>query len=484
MAIASARAAIRVIVTPLDRREGAANRSTPRYTPTREAVKDRGSLAVNTAPCRVYVLCPYFAPMTSTSNRRSAATTTDEGLRPLAGAGLEPRLASLLELWRERRSGAGSHGSSRPPPKGQLSPAELAAASTALLGLQRGLTGDRALAGRDYMDDADLLGAYLLYYWPVSYLQTSIAIAELGRVPGRILDIGSGPGPGAAALMDAGAAELTLVDGSRTALAAAARLLGGADARVAGIRLDLESGAPLPSGPFDLVNLGHCINELWKERPDRAALRLAFLERCGASLAPDGALLAIEPATLGASRELLELRDQLAGRGWSILAPCPGSYPCPAIAAGPGRSCHSEAPWSPPDMVAALARAAGLDRESVKFCYFAARPPAFVGPAVAGPAVAHPTPIGGGPSPARVVSDPLLNKAGRLRYMLCDGGRLAALSAPSADPAAKAAGFFGLRRGDRITVEAPEFRESGFGIGPGTRIIVSARAPAPRKAEK
>ncbi|PKL04897.1 MAG: methyltransferase type 12, partial [Spirochaetae bacterium HGW-Spirochaetae-9] len=36
----------------------------------------------------------------------------------------------------------------------------------ALRNLQRGLTGDRVLAGASYFSSADYLGAYLLYYWP------------------------------------------------------------------------------------------------------------------------------------------------------------------------------------------------------------------------------------------------------------------------------------------------------------------------------
>ena len=51
----------------------------------------------------------------------------------------------------------------------------------ALLKLQRGLTGDKHLAGAGYMQDNAMLGAYLLYYWPVSFLQILTICNDAGE---------------------------------------------------------------------------------------------------------------------------------------------------------------------------------------------------------------------------------------------------------------------------------------------------------------
>ena len=110
------------------------------------------------------------------------------GARPAAGALLGARLGALIELWRSGRKALG-----RPGGGGRLTGREIEDAGAALLALQRGLTGDRALAGSGYMEDEDLLGAYLLYYWPVSYMQVSLALAERPFSPSRVLDLGSGP---------------------------------------------------------------------------------------------------------------------------------------------------------------------------------------------------------------------------------------------------------------------------------------------------
>jgi SAM-dependent methyltransferase len=402
-------------------------------------------------------------------------TRIDEGVRAL--------LPDLISLWRDP-SGTGV---SLPRGSTSLSPREIAGAGAALLRLQRGLTGDRSLAGAAYMEDSDQLGAYLLYYWPISYIQISLALAELSLRPRRLLDLGSGPGPAAFAVFDSDVglamSEIVLADSSPAALRFADRLFEARNTGPAARRpapeirrrvLDLESVEALPEGPFDLVILGHCLNELWRDHPDRGHLRLRLLERAAELLSHEGALLVLEPATLAASREALSLRDALAERGFGILGPCPGSYPCPAIAAGPDRSCHAEAPWAPIEPLASLAAKAGLDRRSVKCTWFAASKggarPAELTASVSAADIAR----------GRVVSDSMLNKAGRLRYFVCSDGALRSVSARRDDPLAAAAGFPGLARGDWIRLRGAERREGGgLGLATNSSLDILSRAPVP-----
>lgn len=445
----------------------------------------------------------------------------DDGPRRF-GEALENRLADLIAAW---RSGTGRKG-----PEGRLLPPEIASVGKALLGLQRGLTGDRRLAGKGYMDDPDLLGAYLLYYWPVSYLQTGLALETLApELPAgaRILDLGSGPGPASAALADwLGARDsddagrgaeaggdlpdsFLLADASRPALDLASLLLGqGGKRTVASRVVNLEGQAALDAvasrGPFDLVMMGHCLNELWAASESAPERRLGLAEGIMDLLAPGGLFLVVEPSLLKTSRDLLSLRDSLSARGHRVLGPCLRQGPCPALAAGPSHTCHSEAAWDPPEPLASLAAAAGLDRRSVKMTFVAfggggspvangrAAAPA-AAPTASGPATdraperapdAETTGLERRLEPesetALVVSEPMLNKAGRLRYLLCnDAGRFA-VSARRDDPAARAAGFFGLRRGDRISLAGAEARGGAEALGfqPATRLEILAPAPS------
>ena len=109
--------------------------------------------------------------------------------------------------------------------------------------LSTGLTRERALAGDRYLEDARLLGAYLLYYWPTSYLQARGVFSELPRSPGAVLDLGSGPAPVAFAAFDAGASEVLAADRSARALAAARAL-------------SAEAGEPVATRPWDPTRPG------------------------------------------------------------------------------------------------------------------------------------------------------------------------------------------------------------------------------------
>jgi SAM-dependent methyltransferase len=378
------------------------------------------------------------------------------------------RIPALIDLWRR--------GAGRDQEFGPLDPVEIERVAGTLIRLQRGLTSDRMLAGSGYMDEREYLGAYLLYYWPVSYLETSLSLSMLNpsRPIRRVLDLGSGPGPVSAAFADLGANSFSLLDGSSQSLEIAERLLPRTTSRQV---VDIESGSPLPPEPFDAIVAGHVLNELWKDQPKRIDLRCALIEEAGTRLEAGGFFLALEPATLAASRDLLALRDLLASRGWSILAPCPHSLPCPALAAGSSRSCHGEVPWSPPEPIASIAHRAGLDRNSVKWSWFAATAPqglAANSRSAVDPTVDPTNDLSTASSfgPARVVSDALLNKAGRLRLMLCYKGRLDTLSVPSSSPIALRSGFTSLRRYDLVVVSSGEDRAGGIGLVEDSRLDI------------
>jgi SAM-dependent methyltransferase len=439
-----------------------------------------------------------------------------EASSPSGGFGLPTRRLEALLAARSAGSHTAPQASALPP-----SPAELDRLGRAVLRLQRGLTGERSLAGASYMDDPELLDAYLLYYWPVSYAQATRALTLSGLRPSSVLDLGSGPGPMAAAAIDRGAARAMLVDKSPGALALAERLLAPSPTSVACLELDefardggpalapgsaQGGGAAIEDGEgFELICFGHSLNEFHAGESGRVELRAALVERAAGRLADGGSVLIIDPATLAAARDAIALRDALCARGWRVIAPCTTDAPCPALAAGPSHSCHDEAAWAMPGFVEALAAKAGLDRALIKMSWFALRPPerrARPG-ATSSDTAAQPTPgpvrpsgpaeaalpdkpvqsdaalPSRPPSPApgktlyRVVSEPMLNKAGRVRRLICGTEGRFPLSAKRGDDNAEKAGFFGLGRYDLIEVDRPELREGGWGIATDTRIHVA-----------
>ena len=381
---------------------------------------------------------------------------------------LTKHIPTLLSLWRGNKNTS------------PLNSRELSSVSQALLSLQRGLTGNRKLAGSGYMDNKDHLGAYLLYYWPVSYMQISYAInsctpflqyPESSDSTVTILDIGSGPAPASMAICDllssitTNQIEVTLVDSSTKAMELAKRIYGddNPNVKVRTIKTDLQQGLPPMSTKFDIIVMSHSINELWKDKTDKVERRSEFINHIAENLKPTSLLLISEPALLETSRSLIQVRDELIKNGFSVLSPCLKSHPCPVLSSGPNHTCHSEIQWNPCEPVASIARSAKLDRESVKMTFFAF-------------CKADSVPIQPDNASYRVVSDGMLNKSGRIRYLLCDGEKRIPLSAKNGDSNARQNGFFNLQRYDTVKIQSPEIRgdrnNHALGISDNTKLEI------------
>ncbi len=331
--------------------------------------------------------------------------------------------------------------------------------------LSAGLTRERSLAGAPYLDDPRLLGAYLLFYWPLSYLQARGVLSELPRRPGEVLDLGSGPGPVAFAALDAGASRVTAADRAAGALGAARALAEAAGEPLATAPWDPSRPGALArvaSGrSFDLVTLGHVLNELFAGA-EAVERRAALLAEAAALLRPGGSLVVVEPALRDTSRALLAVRDALVSRGLAVRAPCLFRGPCPALLRG-SDWCHAERPIEAPPLVAELARAAGLRKEAVKMSYLVLAPP--------GEGWAEPPPG----RAFRIVSEPLPSK-GRLRYMGCGPEGRLGLSLQDKHLGEGTRVFQGLLRGDVVGLAGVEPRGDGLRLGPGGEVRVLARA--------
>lgn len=360
----------------------------------------------------------------------------------------------LLAVWRKSRR-------QEDGPKDRLTPKELKEVAAGVRQLSLGLTRDRHLAGARYMDDAKLLGAYLLFYWPVSYAQGRQALGELPR-PRSVLDLGSGPGPLGFAALDAGAQNVTCADRSKAALQLAKDLALEAEEAISTREWDPQKATQLPDGPFDFITAGHVFNELFGQGDDALSKRAHLAETLLKRLKPNGTLLLLEPALRETSRNILRVRDVLVQKGFAVRAPCLWKGNCPALLKE-SDWCHAERMWRMPTMVEDIAKAAGLHKEALKFTYlaFAATP--------------NEWPVVPEGRLFRIVSEPLEGK-GRQRYMGCGPeGRLGlALQEKHRQPHNEA--FFRLNRGDVISMGATEPKGDGLGLNENTDVKVLAPA--------
>lgn len=338
----------------------------------------------------------------------------------------------------------------------------------------------------------------------------------------RVLDLGSGPAPASCSLADLAQGrgeqnmsfEFCLCDSSGDALSLGKKILEAAYAKNASVETRVcnlenvfqpKNGAPEIAGKpkiagsaqnaskpkngaafldgkkFDFIIASHSLNELWKGQKKRGEKIAALLKNLSGCLDEGGLMLLMEPALLATSRALIEARDALIASGLKVVAPCLPSAcaisPCPALE-NPNATCHAQFDWKMPQIVADLAALAGLNRADVKMTYFVFERGASFGQEECfgngenslqdqksgGPDFGLATETGLATAPslanirALVVSEPMLNKAGRIRYVLCDGKSRFTLSAKNGDPNAAAQGFFGLKRYDKIKIAGAQVR--------------------------
>lgn len=367
-------------------------------------------------------------------------------------------MPALVACWRSITGQPGAAGG--------LKPGEVASVAAAVHALSSGLIREREAIGTDYMSDPASLGAYLLYFWPVSYVQAHVFLSQTihatGRGLGRVLELGAGPGPMGMAALGLGAESLYACERSEAALRALTRL-GAGRGELYTRRVDLHETPELPVGPFDTILLGHALNELWADAADPVAARAGWVrEVLGSRLAEDGVVVIIEPALRETSRAALMVRDVLVGEGWRVAAPCLWAGACPAIVR-PQDWCHAEHRWEPPLLVAEIARAAGLRKDALKFTPLALRKPG-------APDHATPTPPADAPRVFQIVSEPLHIK-GKLRHVGCGPEGRHTLTLMTKHVRDANASFEELGRGDVIAIDATQEKGDGLALGAETRVV-------------
>jgi ribosomal protein RSM22 (predicted rRNA methylase) len=282
-----------------------------------------------------------------------------------------------------------------------VAPKDLAARSAALTQTYRSGAGSNAIAG-----DSDV-AAYLTTRLPATYAAMAAALDAVKErapnfAPTRLLDAGAGPGTASWAtaerwpqlnsitMLDSNphllAAARTLVHASpHPSLASAAFVssdLGatktflpsplegeGAHSAAIAARTWAEGGSASAGSEaagkktllphYDLILAGYTFAEI----PDR--LRAAALTKLWDACR--GVLLIVEPGTPKGFATVLACRTQLLAAGARMVAPCPGTHPCPIVAPD---WCHF-AERLPRSRAHMRAKDANVPFEDEKFSYLA-----------------------------------------------------------------------------------------------------------------
>jgi ribosomal protein RSM22 (predicted rRNA methylase) len=210
---------------------------------------------------------------------------------------------------------------------------------------------------------------YAALIMPAAYAQLRGAMAATAaRVPNwtprTMLDLGSGPGTAlwAATTQWSSLKQLTAWE-REPALMALGRDLARSNQTAAvrdasWQRMDLQQLPAAPTQRYDLVVLGHVLNELAPE-VQRAVVAWAWQ-------ATAGMLLIVEPGTSAAFPVVRAARDDLLTAGAYTIAPCTHDQPCPLR----DDWCHFPQRLKRPPFQR-RARGAPSEWEDSKFCYAA-----------------------------------------------------------------------------------------------------------------
>ena len=274
----------------------------------------------------------------------------------------------------------------------------------AVVNLSRLFTASRPSLPARYLDDPAHAAAYLSYFLPVNLSKIQVLLNELPNDnsqetldrPMAVLDLGCGPGTGSLALLDwlwhrsskrAKSLSVLAADASPASLRDAKKLWEAYCKEVgipnAGLRC-VEGNLDHPlkgdlgkqmgrGGPYDLIIMANCLNELFPTAGDPPVERAAVVGQLLPFLAPHGTIMIVEPALRQTARALHQVRNHLLKQGLcTVYSPCLHEGACPALN-HPDDWCHEERPWQTPPAIAALDRDVGFIKDALKFSYLLLR---------------------------------------------------------------------------------------------------------------
>ena len=277
------------------------------------------------------------------------------------------------------------------------------ALAQAVVNLSFLFTTARASLPPRYLDDSAHASAYLSYFLPVNLSKVQVLLDELPNDnheisdrPMAVLDLGCGPGTGSLALLDwlwhrsperAKSLSVLAADTSHESLQDAKRLweaycqeVGISSTGLRYVEGNLEH--PLKGdlgkqivrgGPYDLMIMANCLNELFPTAVDSTADRAAVVGQLLPFLSTHGTIMIVEPALRQTARELHQLRNHLLKQNLcTVYSPCLHEQACPALD-HPDDWCHEERPWQTPPVIAAIDRDVGFIKDALKFSYLLLR---------------------------------------------------------------------------------------------------------------
>jgi ribosomal protein RSM22 (predicted rRNA methylase) len=245
--------------------------------------------------------------------------------------------------------------------QGRIAQAELEQWIEPIRRISEGYNSNSALS----IDSERMAHAYALYFTLINFSKLEFLLAHLPSTftaqSLRVLDFGCGPGTASLALKSAPLtiSELVLMDASPSMI------------KIAGFLIEeFLGGIPLvqhdAQKSYDLILAANVLNEIPEDKIKPTLNEL--LEW----LAPEGALVLLEPALKPATHRAMRARDYLLAqdRALNPLFPCTRRDACPMLQREPDNWCHGTLRWEEPRLTQQLDELLGFNKHRIKYCGF------------------------------------------------------------------------------------------------------------------
>lgn len=267
----------------------------------------------------------------------------------------------------------------------------------------------------------EAFAAYLAYFFPLNYIRIQKVMDELQfwnfwEGSEQFLDFGCGPGTLTKALLNQAPHSLKNIVGLDSYSELGSYFL---DVPRSQTQVQFAKDRPNIKGKGSVLGASYVLNEL-KEIPNW----FFDFEK----------LVIVEPSTKQAFPKLLDLREKLIEKGFSIVAPCPHHHTCP-LKESKRDWCHDRVHWKQPEWFQHIESHLPIKNNTLSFSYL----------------IASKTPLKQS-SFGRVVGDAQAEK-GKTRWMICQGPEREFLSFLKRQGEAP-----DIYRGDRVQLDVFEKR--------------------------
>ena len=309
---------------------------------------------------------------------------------------------------------------------------------------------------QDALDNRELLGAYLLYFYPLKLQEALSLMSEVPHHGQKALDISLAPSAYALAALKYGYTDVTSLGMSEIALKLGAEAAGRTGFPLNVRQTDIGS-LKLLKEKYDLITISYTLFDLF---PANSRDEKELLLNLNQALTENGFLIIVESSIEQINKRFLQMRDMIHQSGLSIQAPCIFKGQCPALAHK--NMCFAQRDVEKPLLISEANRSGKINMNSLKMSYLIIRK--------------HPLEIS--KELYRVVSPPFDDRE-RKTFYLCGtkGSKKLASGLKNHNPDTKA--FEYIKRGEAIEIEASQVEGNTFVLNEGSKLKVIASLSKP-----